>query len=150
MYKCVMYITKLWGFTKGLLITTTNKIFIPSKCSLFQTTFCLFRQKIYLHHFPCAPPPPLPPYILIPAAEPDTSPTSSLSAHPPLQSQTLPSLHRRAATFPEPGGWVRTFQGLDHSQRVLIGLPLSPSQPPTVRSPTKSKVELPRPITFTY
>lgn len=44
---------KLWDSIKGLLTTTTTRIFISLKCSLFQTAFCFLRHKIpqpYVFH----------------------------------------------------------------------------------------------------
>lgn len=119
MYKCVVYITKLWGFTKGLLITTTNKIFIPSKCSLLQTTSCLFRQKIYLHpSFPLCPSPSLTPL------HPDPPPQSLTPLPPPSH---LLSPHSRARLCPP------CIEGQPHSRSPGVGQDL-----PGLRSLTES------------
>lgn len=73
---------KVQGFTKGLLITTTDKIFIPRKCSLFQTAFHLFRQKIpqNLH---LSPSPLLFPSLFLTPTRPKTPPWSLTHLPPP-------------------------------------------------------------------
>ena len=66
---------KIQGFTKGLLLTTTDKIFICWKCSLFQTAFHLFRQKIprNLHLSPSSL---LCPSLFLTPTRPETPPQS--------------------------------------------------------------------------